>query len=323
LHLPAIAFSAGLRRPTVADWIDVNRKVQRIVDVLPNGPRFFKTIQAFLAGGVPEVMLRLREIGALELNCMTVTGMTVGENLAWWERSARRSRFRAVLKQQDAVDPDDVIVSNERRLGATLIFPTGDLAPEGSVVKIAAMDESLWINSVYDHLSRARVFVTEDAAIAAVKSTGDDRIKLDEVIVLLCRGPLGAGMPETAQITIALKMTRALKNVPLITDGRFSGLTSGPCIGHVGPEALAGGPIGKIVDGDRIRIHLDRGRLEGRIELIEDGAAPISQRQPRADLKADPSLPPATRLWAVLQQSGGGTWGGCVYDVDRLLERLR
>jgi dihydroxyacid dehydratase/phosphogluconate dehydratase len=278
-------------------------------------------VQVFLAGGVPEVMLHLRDLGVLELDCMTVTGATVGENLDWWEKSDRRRKFREILKAQDGVDADDVIVPNDRKFGSTLIFPRGNLTPQGSVVKATAIDPALWKDDIYEHVGPARVFVNEDVAIAAVKSTGPDRINPGDVIVLLCRGPVGAGMPETAQITIALKWTRALHHVALITDGRFSGLSSGPCIGHIGPEALAGGPIGKLCDGDRIRIHLNRTTLEGSVDLVNGQA--LESRQSREDLKPDPNLPDATRLWAALQSTGGGTWGGCVYDVQRVVEALR
>jgi putative YjhG/YagF family dehydratase len=339
LHLPAIAFCAGLKRPTVDDWIAVNRKVSRIVDVLPNGPRFFKTVQVFLAGAVPEVMLHLRDLGVVNTDCLTVTGKTVGENLAWWEQSERRRRFREILQEEDGVDPHDVILSPEaarsRGMGRTLSFPTGNLAPHGSVVKSTAIDPSLWNGDIYERTCRARVFVREDDAIEAVKSSGPERIAPGDCIVLLCRGPLGAGMPETAQITIALKYTRALHDVGLITDGRFSGLSSGPCIGHVGPEALAGGPLGKLRDGDWIRIRLDRSALDGRIDLVGDittppqlcsdviGAKLLAERSFRPDLHADPNLPTATKLWAALQNVSGGTWGGCVYDVDQIIERFK
>jgi putative YjhG/YagF family dehydratase len=321
LHVPAIAYCARIKRPTVQDWIDVNRKVSRIVDVLPNGPKFFKTVQVFLAGAVPEVMLHLREMGVLELDCMTVTGMTLRENLKWWEGSERRTRFREILKRADDVNPTDVIVTPDRGFGGTLIFPRGNLAPEGSVVKATAIDPGLWRDNVYEHVGPARVFVNEDAAIEAVKSTGPDRINSGEVMVLLCRGPIGAGMPETAQITISLKLTKALKNTPLLTDGRFSGFSSGPCVGHIGPEALAGGPIGKVRDGDVLRIRLNRSKLEGSIDLVDETL--LSQRQLRDDLRSDPNLPNATRLWAALQQTGGGTWGGCVYDVEMISAALQ
>jgi dihydroxyacid dehydratase/phosphogluconate dehydratase len=101
LHIPAIAFSAGLKRPTVADWAEINRKVRRIVDVLPNGPTYFKTVQVFLAGGVPEVMLHLRNMKMLDLDVLTVTGKSLRENLVWWENSDRRKCFREILKSLD------------------------------------------------------------------------------------------------------------------------------------------------------------------------------------------------------------------------------
>jgi dihydroxyacid dehydratase/phosphogluconate dehydratase len=213
-----------------------------------------------------------------------------------------------------------LIVSPDRAFGSTLIFPGGNLAPHGSVVKSTAIDPSLWKDDVYEHIGPARVFVNEEAAIDAVKSTGPDAIMPGEIMVMLCRGPIGAGMPETAQITIALKYTKALKNTPLLTDGRFSGMSSGPCIGHIGPEALARGPIGKLRDGDIVRIHLNRKTLEGSIDLVD--AAQLKTRVFRDDLTADPDLPAATRLWAALQETGGGTWGGCVYDVDRIVDQL-
>lgn len=338
LHLPAIAYQAGLPRPAVENWQQINRAIPRIVDVQPNGPIHYKTVQVFLAGGVPEIMLHLRDAGLLDLSCLTASGLTVGENLEWWEQSEPRHRFKEILREQDGVEADEVIMSPDKAklkgMTSTVIFPQGNIAPEGSVVKATAIDESLCPGGVYYKRGRARVFCTEEAAIAAVKSTGADRLTAEEIIVLICRGPMGAGMPETAQITIALKYTHALKHVALITDGRFSGLSSGPCIGHIGPEALAGGPVGKIQDGDIIEIRIDRNTLEGSINLIgEAGSKPedwsttrgneiVVQRAVRPDVKADPNLPASVRLWAALQQAGGGTWGGCVYDVDAIVGRL-
>src|SRR6202521_1813757 len=106
LHLPAVAFSAGLARPTVDDWTRINRQVPRLVDALPNGPRMFPTVQVFLAGGVPEVMLHLRRAGLLETGARTVSGSTLGETLDWWEQSERRAKLRRVLRERDGVDPD-------------------------------------------------------------------------------------------------------------------------------------------------------------------------------------------------------------------------
>src|ERR687895_880012 len=105
LHVPAIAHAAGLRRPTVDDWIDVNRRVPRLVDVLPNGPTGHTTVRVFLAGGVPEVMLHLREMGLLHEDCLTATGEPLGRSLDWWQGSERRRRLRDALHEQDGGDP--------------------------------------------------------------------------------------------------------------------------------------------------------------------------------------------------------------------------
>ena len=149
------------------------------------------------------------------------------------------------------------------------------------------------------------------------------------MIVLICRGPLGAGMEEIYQVTSALKHLDFGKHVAVLTDARFSGVSTGACIGHVGPEALAGGPIGKLRDGDMIRIVIDRNRLEGSIDLVgengavgspEDGARLLAIRAPREDLRCDLGLPADTRLWAMLQAASGGTWGGCVYDPEAIAQ---
>ncbi len=330
LHVPAIAHAAGLRRPIIDDWLAINRTVPRLVDVLPNGPH--PTVRVYLAGGVPEVMLHLRREGLLDLNARTVTGRTLDDVLDAWEASPRRAALRARLRETDGVDPDDVILSPDRAaargLTPTVAFVRGNLAPDGAIIKSTAIDPSVvGPDGVYRLTGRARVFTTERAAIAAIKSQGDDRIRAGEVMVLICRGPMGAGMEEVYQVTSALKHLDVGKEVALITDARFSGVSTGPCIGHVGPEALAGGPIGRIVDGDRIRIFIDRNSLEGRIDFVDDSGRPLddelARRPPRPDLAADPDLPDDTRLWAALQNASGGTWGGCVYDVEEILGRIR
>ena len=334
LHLPAIAHAAGLRRPGVEDWIAVNRRVPRLVDTLPNGPH--PTVRAFLAGGVPEVMLHLRRLGLLDERCLTVAGAPLGRCLDWWEASARRRALRARLRAADGVDPDDVIMTPERArargLTSTVTFPRGNLAPEGAVIKSTALDPSVVDpDGVYRLTGPARVFTRERAAIAAIKSRGPDRLQPGDVLVLICRGPLGAGMEEIYQITAALKHLTWGKHVAVLTDARFSGVSTGACIGHVGPEALAGGPIGRVHDGDLIRIVVDRVRLEGSVDLVghdgreygpAEGARVLAARPPRADLAPDPELPADTRLWAALQQAGGGAWGGCVYDVDAIVAAL-
>ena len=336
LHLTAVAHAAGLRRPTVEDWSDVNRSVPRLVDVLPNGPRNHPTVRVFLAGGVPEVMLHLRRQRLLDERCLTVSGERLGPILDWWERSERRQTLRDRLRAVDGVDPDEVIMDPERAqrrgLTSTVTFPRGNLAPQGSVIKSTAIDPSVvGPDGVYRKVGPARVFTRERAAIAAIKSQGPGRVQPGDVMVLICRGPLGAGMEEIYQITSALKHLSWGKQVAVLTDARFSGVSTGACVGHIGPEALAGGPIGRILDGDLIQIVVDRNRLEGSVDLVghgeeqfgpEEGARVLAARPPRPDLAADPDLPDDTRLWAALQHVSGGTWGGCVYDVDAIVAAL-
>ncbi|MGQ9632734.1 MAG: YjhG/YagF family D-xylonate dehydratase [Bryobacteraceae bacterium] len=336
LHLPAIAHAAGLPRPTRDHWAKVNAQVPRLVDVLPNGPRSHPTIQVFLAGGVPEVMLHLRRMGLLETKVLTASGETLDSVLDWWEGSERRARLRALLKERDGVDPDDVIMdpntAARRGITSTVCFPTGNLAPDGSVIKSTAIDPSvLDSNGVYRMTGPARMFCSEAAAIAAVKSTGEDRIRPGDVIVLAGLGPMGTGMEEVHQITAALKYLEFGKHVALVTDSRFSGVSTGACIGLVSPEGLAGGPIGKVREGDRVEIVIDTRRLEGTVNMVgdaerifgaEEGARVLASRPPHPELKPDPLLPADTRLWAALQAVSGGPWAGCVYDLDAILGRL-
>lgn len=333
LHIPAIAHAAGLRRPAVEDWIAVNRRVPRLVSVLPNGPVHHPTVRVFLAGGVPEVMLHLRRLGVIEADAFTAEGVTWNEVLDAWEGSERRARFRKLLLQLDGVDPDDVILppdkARARGLTSTVMFPRGNVAPEGAVVKATSIDPAVVdADGVYRKEGPARVFTSERAAIAAIK---DGRIKAGDVLVLAGCGPLGTGMEETYQLTSALKHLPFGKHVALLTDARFSGVSTGACLGHVGPEALAGGPVGKLRDGDVISIELDRSTLAGRVDFIgeagrklspEEGAAVLAARPLRDDLAPHPKLPDDTRLWAALQGVSGGTWGGCVFDVDEIVKRL-
>ena len=333
LHLPAIAFSAGLRRPTVNEWAEVNREVPRLVDALPNGPRGFATVQVFLAGGVPEVMLALRAAGLLDESVRTVSGETLGACLDWWRESERRQVLRRRLRELDGIDADDVIMAPDRArsrgLASTVCFPMGNLAPEGSVIKSTAIDPSLiGEDNVYRHRGPARVFMTEADAIQAIKGGA---IGHGDVVVLICSGPKGAGMQEIYQVTSALKALPHCRHVAVLTDARFSGVSTGACVGHISPEALANGPIGKVLEGDLIEIVIDREKLVGTVDLIGDasgefgaaeGARRLAQREPRGDLRPHPALPDDTRLWAALVQASGGVWGGCVYDTEKIVERL-
>jgi dihydroxyacid dehydratase/phosphogluconate dehydratase len=281
-------------------------------------------------------MLRLRELNVLDLDVLTATGDRLGVLLEQWEHSERRARLRAILLEQDGVDPDDVIMTPSRARAAgltgTVTFPRGNIAPDGSVIKSTSIDPSVVdADGVYRKRGPARVFIRERDVMAAIKSGG---IQPGDVILLICDGPIGSGMEEVYEVTASLKHLEWGKHVALITDARFSGVSTGACVGHVGPEALAGGPIGKVLDGDIIEIVIDRNRLAGQVNLvgqkgdspeslsIERGNQLLAERSLRPDLAPLPGLPEDTRLWALLQQACGGTWGGCVYDVDTLARIL-
>lgn len=336
LHLPAVAHAAGLPRPTVDDWTAMNHRVPRLVDALPNGPVGHPTVRVFLAGGVPEVMLHLRSLGLLELDVLTVTGHRLGDVLVWWETSPRRRLLQQRLQATDGVDAGDVIMSpaeaQRRGLTSTVCFPRGNLAPQGSVIKSTAIDPAVVdADGVYRKTGPVRVFFREHDAVAAIKGQAERPVRPGDVVVLCCRGPLGAGMEETYQVTSALKHLSWGREVAVLTDARFSGVSTGACIGHISPEALAGGPIGKLREGDIVQIAIDRRRLVGSVDLVGDGqrtfgadegVCVLERRSPREDLSADPRLPADTRLWAALQEASGGTWGGCVYDAEAIMAQL-
>ena len=337
LHLPAIAHSVGRRRMTVDDWTRINSLVPRLVDVLPNGPIGHPTSQFYAAGGVPEVMLNLKKLGLLNLDVLTVTGKTLRENLEWWEESERRKYVRKFLSENDKINPNNVIMSKSnatlKGLTSTVTFPKGNIAPEGSVIKSTAIDPSVIDDDgIYRNTGLARVFNSEKEAMKSIKSTGPDKLKKGEILIIICGGPNGTGMEETYQITAALKHLSYGKHIALLTDARFSGVSTGACIGHIGPEALAGGPIGLLKDSDIIEIIIDTKKLTGSINLVGEldnnygkawGDKEFSLRDASLEIKANVNLPDDTRLWAALQDVSGGTWGGCVYDVDKIVETLK
>ena len=334
LHMPAIAHAAGRHRMTVGDWNQVNKETPRIVDVLPNGPVGYPTAELYAAGGVPEVMLHLRKMGLLDTSVATITGQTLGENLDWWESSERRRSVRGFLHDVNGVDPDEIVMTPDRArsrgLTSTVMFPEGNLAPAGSVIKSTAIDPSVVReDGIYRKVGPARVFRSERDTVRAIKSRDDsENIQPGDILVLTCGGPLGTGMEEVYQITAALKHLSYGKQVALITDARFSGVSTGACIGHVGPEALAGGPIGKVRNGDVIEIVIDQINLEGSINVVGSdgvrhgkawGDGELASRPVPDDLVPHPDLPDDSRLWAALQDASGGTWGGCVFDVDAIV----
>ena len=336
IHVPAIAHAAGLERPAVEDWHRVNRAVPRLVDALPNGPHNHPTIRVFLAGGVPEVMLHLRRLGLLRGDARTVAGRAWDDLLDEWEAGERRARLRQRLREQDGVDPDDVISPPKRArakgMTSTVCFPSGNLAPHGSVIKSTALDRrNLDEEGVFRMTGRARVFTRERDVIAALKGTAGSPIGSGEVIILAGRGPLGSGMEETYQVTSVLRYLPAGRDIALVTDARFSGVSTGACIGHVSPEALEGGPIGKVVDGDLVRIVVDTRELVGSVDVVGHGdeewtggqaAAVLAGRSLNEAVIPDAELPADTAVWARLQSVSGGLWGGCVYDPEAILKAL-
>lgn len=344
LHIPAIAHAAGLAPPTVSDWTRVNSATPRLVDALPNGPRNHPTVDVFAAGGVPEVMLHLRDAGLLNTGATTVTGLTLDAVLDSWRDSRRRRECRHALASA-GTDPAAVIMDQDHALAAgltsTVVFPVGNIAPEGAVIKATAIDPSMVDeHGVYRHRGRVRLFTSEASAIAAIKA-GEGRsteagvsaavpITLGEVLVVAGIGPAGTGMEEIYQITSALKYLPWGKMVPVLTDARFSGVSTGACIGHIGPEALAGGPLGRLRDGDTVAIVVDRNELTGTVDLVAteagDGLTPegaaelLASRTLHPGIAANAALPGDTKLWAALQSASGGTWAGAVYDPQRIAE---
>jgi xylonate dehydratase len=195
-------------------------------------------------------------------------------------------------------------------------------------VKSTAIDPSLLgTDGVFLHEGPARVFASESEAIAVIKSKGADALRRGEVVVIPGIGP-AAGMPETYQITSALKYMTKAKGVVLLTDGRFSGVSTGPCDGHISPEAWAGGPLGKLRDGDPLRIRIDTRNLEGSVDFVpspgdpKSGESELLRRPMTPKLARNPAVPDDTLLWAALQSVSGGSWGGCVYDTKRITELL-
>ena len=249
------------------------------------------------------------------------------------KRLSEELKLKSVFLKQTVLKQASVIMSPEeakkRGLTSTFAFPTGNIAPEGSIIKSTSIDPTVVDeDGVYRHTGKVKVFTTEKDAIRAIKTGG---IEKGDIMAVIGRGPSGTGMEETYQLTSALKHLSYGKYVSLFTDARFSGVSTGACIGHIGPEALADGPISKLRTGDVVEIIVDRNELDGSINLIghgdeifgiEEGTKVLAEREPHSDLRQDPDLPDDTRLWAALQAVSGGTWRGSVYDVDRIIETL-
>ena len=205
LHIPAIAHAAGLRRPTVEDWMEVNRRVPRLVDALPNGPATPPCGRSWPAA-CPRSCCTCGASGLLDERVLTVAGEPLGRVLDWWEGCERRRTLRERLRAADGVEPDDVIMDPDRArargLTSTVTFPRGNLAPEGSVIKSTAIDPSVVdADGVYRKTGPARVFTREKDAIAAIKNRGPEGAQ--------GRRRAGAGLPRAARAPAWRRSTRS------------------------------------------------------------------------------------------------------------------
>ena len=243
IHLPAIAHQLGI---TVGEALfdRINRETPYLGNIQPSGKYLSELF--WYAGGIPRVQIELRDM--LDLNVMTVTGKSLGENLAEIEKEGFFRRGEGYLanyhlKREDVILPRDK--SND--FGSIAVLK-GNLAPQGAVIKFSAVAPDMLV-----HQGPAKVFDREEDALDAILSGG---VEPGSVIILRYEGPRGSGMPEILATTEVLVTVPALSNTAIVTDGRFSGATRGPCIGHVSPEASRGGPIALIADGDLISIDI-------------------------------------------------------------------
>jgi dihydroxy-acid dehydratase len=245
LHLPAIAHELGIQ--VEAERFDrLNREIPYLTNIQPSGAYVNELF--WYAGGVPRVQMELRDV--LDLGVKTVTGKTLGQNLRQLEKDGFFRRGEGYLANY-RLKREDVIrkVKDSKAFGSIAVLK-GNIAPEGSVVKYAAVAPEM-----LTHQGPARVFNREEEAHKAILQ---GKIKPGSVVVLRYEGPRGSGMPEILGTTEALVTNPDLHNTAIVTDGRFSGATRGPCIGHVSPEAARGGPIALVEDGDLILIDIPR-----------------------------------------------------------------
>jgi dihydroxy-acid dehydratase len=243
LHLPAIAHELGIR--IEAERFDrLNREIPYLTNIQPSGKYVNELF--WYAGGVPRVQMELRDL--LDLKVLTVTGRTLGENLARLEKDGFFRRGEGYLANFKLEREDVIRKAKDRKAFGSIAVLKGNIAPEGSVVKYSAVAPEM-----QTHEGPARVFDREEEAH---KSILEGKIRPGSVVVLRYEGPRGSGMPEILGTTEALITNPDLHDTAIVTDGRFSGATRGPCIGHVSPEAACGGPIALVEDGDLIWIDI-------------------------------------------------------------------
>ena len=278
LHLPALAHEIGFDLPLQA-FNDFSKRIPTLCAISPNGP--YGITDLYVAGGVPAVMMRLAD--DLHLDALTVAGKTIGDVI----------QGSAVLDEEVIPDKANAHLPE----GSTVIL-TGNLAPEGAVVKQSAVAPDMLVFS-----GKARVFESEHDCLKAIRERS---IQEGEVLVIRNEGPVGGpGMPETLAVTLGLEFS-GCKRVALITDGRFSGATAGPCVGHVSPEAYVGGPIAAVRDGDEISIDIPGRKLDVRLSDKEiksrlDGWTPAEREIPPGFMRRYVKLVSSAAKGAVLE----------------------
>jgi dihydroxy-acid dehydratase len=283
LHLPAIAHEAGIEF-TLQDVCEIFRDTPYFVNLRPGGEYVAKDL--YEVGGVPVVMKELAKAGLLHLDCITASGKTLGESL---EEIEGKADGRVIYPIEKPITKTGGVVGLQ-----------GNLAPEGAIVKVAGMSEAEQVFT-----GPARVFECEEDAFEAVKQRG---YKEGEVIVIRNEGPKGGpGMREMLATTAALSGQGMGKKVALITDGRFSGATRGFCVGHVGPEAAVGGPIGLLKDGDMITIDAIKGEISVALSDEELAKRKAEWRGPR------PTIYATGALWKYAQLVGGAREGAVTH----------
>jgi len=267
LHLPAIAHELGIKIDGQR-FDHLNRQIPYLTNIQPSGE--YLTELFWYAGGIPRVQMELREV--LDLNVVTVSGKTLRENLELLEKEGFFRRGEGYLANFK-VEREDVIRKGKNSKGyGSIAVLKGNIAPEGAVVKYSAMAPDM-----LTHEGPARVFNQEEDALQAILQ---DRVQPGSVIVIRYEGPRGSGMPEMLATTEALATIPALHNTAMVTDGRFSGATRGPCIGHVSPEAVQGGPIALVEDGDLILIDIPNRNLS----VVGCGGKKMDEREVQAIL---------------------------------------
>ena len=276
LHLPPIAREAGVEI-TIDDFDRIHRQVPVLANVKTTGR--YPVDYFWYAGGVPAVMLELRDV--LHLDCMTVTGKTLGENLQEIEHSPFFMRERLGHLRNFKIDRDEIIRPRNDPFGTDggLAILRGNLAPDGAMVKTFSVPKEMHI-----HTGPARVFEDEPDAIDALI---ERKIRPGDVMVIRYEGPRANGMPEMYFAAAILSADPELNHTTaIVTDGRYSGAMKGPCIGHVAPEALEGGPIALVEENDLIELNVPERRLaivgiDGRPRRDDEVTEILAQRRGR------------------------------------------